>query len=60
MNRARLLIGVLLAGTIGPAMGIAGNSDHSWGKTIAAVCFALVGCAFIVREALNAKNHRRV
>jgi len=56
MNRTRLLIGGLLAGAVGPVLGIWGNSDHAWGKIIAAVCFSLVGCGLILREILVRKT----
>jgi len=57
---------MLLAGFIGPDLGISANVEHQsasedrqWGKTIAAVCVSLVGTAFILREVLASKKSER-
>ncbi|MCE9546609.1 MAG: hypothetical protein K8T25_14065 [Planctomycetia bacterium] len=50
MNKLKILIGGVLAGAVGPALGISANGDHSIGKIIAAVCFCLVGVGLIIHE----------
>jgi len=55
-RKTRLLIGLALAGVIGPALGVSGNAHHSWGMTIAAVLFSLSGVGLLLSGIFAAKE----
>jgi hypothetical protein len=55
MSKPKFFAGLLLAAIIGPALGISGNSMHSTGMIVAAICFSLTGIGLMLFELIASK-----
>jgi len=59
MNQTKFAIGTVLAGIVGPSVGIGGNVLRLWGMTVAALCFSLGGLALMFYSRRKASGGNR-